>query len=86
MSEEIVVYMTSWCPDCTRSRRVLQRAGVAFREIDIEEVAGAEEAMRLRNGGSGKVPTICLREHVLIEPSDKELSRVLEEVFQPTHG
>lgn len=78
----VIVYMTSWCPDCTRSRRVLQRSNVAFVEIDIDKIESAEDVMRAHNGGSGKVPTILIDSPegriVMIEPSDKELSEALE--------
>ena len=81
MSDTVVVYITSWCPDCIRSRRVLQRAGVEFVEIDIEKVPGSEDAMRALNGGSGKVPTILIEgqfgRRILIEPSDRELAEAL---------
>ena len=82
MPPHIVVYMTTWCPDCTRSRRVLQRSGLAFEEIDTERTAGAEDAMRAINGGSGKVPTILIESAqgrtVLIEPGDNALRDALD--------
>lgn len=81
MSFTIISYITSWCPDCTRSRRILTRSGLPFREIDIEKVEGAEEEMRRLNGGSGKIPTILIESeagrHVLIEPADRELAEHL---------
>jgi len=77
----IVAYITHWCPDCVRSRRVLQRFGLPFVEIDIEKTPSAEDAMRAINGGSGKVPTILIDSDagrcVLIEPDDHELSDAL---------
>lgn len=78
MPQPVIAYMTHWCPDCSRSRRVLQRLGVAFTEIDVERVEGAEDEMRRRNGGSGKVPTILVGDQVLIEPTDAELERALQ--------
>ena len=80
MSKPVVVtYTTTWCPDCSRSKRVLKAMGVSFKEIDIEEVAGAEEEMRRLNGGSGKVPTVLIGEDtVLVEPSDVELRAALD--------
>jgi mycoredoxin len=79
----ITAYITGWCPDCSRSRRVLQRSGVAFHEIDIEKTPGAEAEMRALNGGSGKVPTILIEspagQAILIEPNDRELREVLQE-------
>ncbi len=81
MAVTIVAYITHWCPDCVRSRRVLQRSGMPFVEIDIEKIPSAEDAMRAINGGSGKVPTILIDSadgrHVLIEPGDHELSDAL---------
>ena len=81
MAVTVTAYITSWCPDCTRSRRVLQRAGIPFKEIDIEAVQGAEETMRALNGGSGKVPTILIESPedrmVLVEPDDRQLTDAL---------
>ena len=80
MPKPVVFYTTSWCPACLRSKRVLKLMGVKFREVDIEEVEGAEAEMRLRNGGSGKVPTIVIGEDVyLVEPADSDLRQALSE-------
>ena len=77
----ITVYMTTWCPDCVRSRRVLQRAEIPFQEIDIEKIRGTEAIMRSLNGDSGKVPTIVIETEngrfVLVEPNDHELGDVI---------
>ena len=80
----VIAYMTNWCPDCIRSRRVLQRAGILFAEIDIDDIPAAEDAMRSLNGGSGKVPTILIDgpqgRLILIEPSDAELTAALNDL------
>jgi glutaredoxin len=82
----VVAYTTSWCPDCTRSKRVLHKAGIPYVEIDIEKVPGSEDAMRTLNGGSGKVPTLLIRTEagqvILIEPSDRELTEALRTANQ----
>lgn len=87
MPVTVVFYVTSWCPDCMRSRRILQRSGVAYQEIDIEKTPGAEAEMRALNGNSGKVPTIVIGDAagrtLLIEPSDRELMAALPPVSQP---
>lgn len=81
----VIVYMTSWCPDCTRSRRVLQRTGIKFVEIDIDKTPTAEDSMRAQNGGSGKIPTILIDgpngRQVLVEPTDNELTRALNSLL-----
>ena len=87
MPVTIVAYIAHWCPDCMRSRRVLQRSGLPFVEIDIEETPSAEDAMRAVNGGSGKVPTILIDSsegrRVLIEPDDSELAAALRNTPHP---
>ena len=84
MALHVLAYMTNWCPDCSRSRRVLQRSGIVFEEIDIDNAEGAEAAMRTANGGSGKVPTVVLERGgervVLIEPGDRELADALRKM------
>jgi mycoredoxin len=86
----VVSYITSWCPDCIRSRRVLQRSGVAYVEIDIEKIPGSEDAMRALNGGSGKVPTILIDgpngRTILIEPGDRDLADALRANQQAATG
>lgn len=84
MPLSVVAYITSWCPDCHRARRILREMNVACVEIDIERVSGAEAAMRAVNGGSGKVPTIVIGDHVLIEPSDDTLRSALHRYLRDT--
>ena len=89
MAVTIIAYITHWCPDCVRSRRVLQRSGLPFVEIDIEKTPSAEDAMRAINGDSGKVPTILIESaagrRVLIEPGDHELSDALRTTARSDH-
>ena len=77
----VIAYMTNWCPDCSRARRVLAREDIAYAEIDIDRTPNAEHAMRAVNGGSGKVPTILIDTPqgrlTLIEPTDSELTAAL---------
>ena len=78
---QVTAYITDWCSDSSRSLRLLESTGLSFEVIDIEEVSGAEDAMKLLNGGSGKVPTILIdndgSRRVLVEPSDSDLKRAL---------
>ena len=40
-TDELVVYGTGWCPDVRRSRALLDKAGVAYRYVDLDADAGA---------------------------------------------
>jgi glutaredoxin 3 len=57
----IVMYATGWCPYCTRARRLFESKGVAFEEIDIDEVEGARAEMRKRSGRTS-VPQIFIND------------------------
>ncbi len=59
---EILMYSTAWCGYCQRARALLQRKGVAFREIKVDEEAGQREAMLQRSGGRRTVPQIFIGE------------------------
>jgi glutaredoxin 3 len=46
----VLMYTTSWCGFCARARRLFTDKGVAFTDIDVEQVEGAREEMRSRSG------------------------------------
>jgi glutaredoxin 3 len=60
----VVMYTTSWCPYCSRARQLFTAKGVAFTEIDVDEVEGARAEMRQRSGRTS-VPQIFVGERHL---------------------
>ncbi|HTT32590.1 MAG TPA: glutaredoxin family protein [Methylomirabilota bacterium] len=58
MMEPVILYTTSWCPDCWRAKHFLKARGVAYREVNIEEDESAEEIVLKANDGRRKVPTL----------------------------
>jgi glutaredoxin 3 len=60
----VVVYSKSWCPYCHRAAALLERKGVAFETIDIEEHPDRREEM-IQRSGRRTVPQIFIdAEHV----------------------
>lgn len=58
------MYLTDWCPYCTRARNLFDAKGVAVEEIDVDAVPGAREEMMARSGRD-TVPQIFIGdEHV----------------------
>lgn len=47
---EIVMYSSGWCGYCQRARALLERKGLAFREIDVEQDAALRAEMIARSG------------------------------------
>lgn len=75
---DITVYGADWCPDCTRTKRALDAAGVdyVYRDLVAEPEAAAEaEAI----SGRKNIPVVVLPDGlVLVEPSDLDLLAALE--------
>jgi len=56
---KVVVYLTGWCPYCTRAKQLLDRKGVDFEEIDVDARPEARKEMTARSGRSS-VPQIFI--------------------------
>jgi mycoredoxin len=54
----VTMYSTTWCGYCRRLKTLLDREGIRYTEVDIEQDdASAEYVMNL-NGGNQTVPTV----------------------------
>ena len=72
--DKIIMYGTSWCPDCHRARRVFDENNVDYVHIDIDEHPEAVAVVVGVNNGSKSVPTIVFPDgSTLTEPSNREL-------------
>jgi len=54
----ITMFSTSWCGYCARLKQQLGKQGIAYAEVNIEEVAGTAEIVESVNGGNQTVPTV----------------------------
>jgi glutaredoxin 3 len=62
---EVDIYTTMWCPYCARAKSLLERKGVAYREISLDEEPGRRAEMVQRAHGGRTVPQIFINgEHV----------------------
>ena len=59
----VVLYVTGWCPYCSRAKALLERKGVPYTAIDVESAAGLREAMVAKAGGRRTVPQIFIGDH-----------------------
>ena len=57
---ELTMYSTVWCGYCRRLKAQLDRAGIGFREVDIEDDEMAAAFVAGLNGGNQTVPTVVL--------------------------
>jgi mycoredoxin len=52
------MYSTPWCGYCHRLKGQLNRAGIEFTEVDIEQVPEAAKIVEKVNRGNQTVPTL----------------------------
>jgi len=54
----ITMFSTTWCGYCRRLKGQLDREGIGYTEVNIEEVPKAADYVMEVNGGNQTVPTV----------------------------
>lgn len=75
----VTIYGAAWCEDTRRTRRLLRRLGVAHRYRDVDLDLEAMDRATALNGGVRRTPVVTLASHVLVEPSNEDLARLVIE-------
>jgi len=58
MPAEFTMYSTPWCGYCHRLKSQLDREGIEYDIVDIEQDPAAAEIVESANGGNQTVPTL----------------------------
>ncbi|MFN4131249.1 MAG: glutaredoxin 3 [Paracoccaceae bacterium] len=56
----VEIYTTPYCPYCLSAKRLLDKKGVAYTEIDVSRDMDLRHAMTKRAGGARTVPQIFI--------------------------
>ncbi len=54
----VTMYSTTWCGYCSRLKSQMQREGIDFQVVDIEQRPEAAQLVERVNGGNQTVPTL----------------------------
>jgi mycoredoxin len=66
----VTMYTTSWCGYCVRLKKMMQREGIEYAEVNIEIDESAADIVMQANGGNRTVPTLVFADGVaLTNPS-----------------
>ncbi|WP_035798184.1 mycoredoxin [Kitasatospora mediocidica] len=60
MSGSVTMYSTTWCGYCQRLKSQLDRAGIGYTEINIEQDPKSAAYVESVNGGNQVVPTVLV--------------------------
>ena len=77
----VTMFTTQWCGYCVRLKKMMQREGIDFAEVDIENDAAAADLVMQANGGNRTVPTLVFRDGTaLTNPSIDQVKSQLSQL------
>jgi mycoredoxin len=74
----LTMFTTPWCGYCQRLKSQLDRAGIEYTLVDIEQEPEGAELVEHANGGNQTVPTLLFEDgSTLTNPSVRDVERRL---------
>ena len=81
MADEIRVYGADWCGDTRATKRQLDKAGIDYQFVDVDEDAAAEQKVIEFSKGRRRIPLVEIATEKgtrsLAVPSESELKSAL---------
>lgn len=76
MSDRIVIYGASWCPDCRRAKSFFGEHRIPYDWVDITDNEPLIAYIESINKGNRSIPTIVFPDgDIMVEPSNIELAK-----------
>jgi glutaredoxin len=71
---DVVIYSTSWCPNCKAAKQWMAQQGFSFTECDVERSASCAAELAAHYGSSGDqgVPYLVVRGHHMKDGFDSD--------------
>lgn len=83
MPGTVTMYSTTWCGYCRRLKSQMDREGIAYTEVNIEQDPESAAFVEKANGGNQTVPTVLVvpssggAEVVMTNPSLAQVKQAL---------
>lgn len=83
MSGSVTMYSTTWCGYCNRLKSQLNREGIGYSEVNIEEDPASASFVESVNNGNQTVPTVVVvpngggEQIVMTNPSLRQVQAAL---------
>ena len=75
----VKVYGADWCADTRRTLDALDKLGVTYDYINVEQDEAASRWVKEHNDGKELKPTLDVAGQILSVPTDRELTSALRE-------
>ena len=76
MPEKIIMYTTTWCPDCRKAKRYMDSLGISYEEVDVDTTPGAADKLIEWSGGFRTVPTFDIDGEIVVDFDRPKLERI----------
>jgi mycoredoxin len=81
MTARFTMYSTPWCGYCHRLKKQLEREGIGFELVDIEQHPEAADIVESANNGNQTVPTLVFEDGTaMTNPSVAQVRGKVEEL------
>ncbi|MDP9443456.1 MAG: mycoredoxin [Actinomycetota bacterium] len=81
MAAQFTMYSTPWCGYCHRLKGQLQREGIEFTEVDIQQQPDAARIVERANNGNQTVPTLVFADGTAL--TNPSLAQVKAQLARP---
>jgi mycoredoxin len=82
MADQVTIYGADWCGDTVRALRHLDKKGISYDYIDIDNDEVAERKVIAFNKGKRRIPLVEIASETGTEslsvPSEQELTKALK--------
>jgi mycoredoxin len=79
----VTMYTTDWCGYCVRLKKLMQRDGIEFAEVNIEHDPAAADLVMQANGGNRTVPTLLFADGTaMTNPSIDQVKAQLSQLSE----
>lgn len=85
--DDVILFVTSWCPHCKRAEAWFRQRGTRFTKLDVERDAGARELLaklfrdnQVPDEYASSVPVVAIGGKVLLGFDEASVARALKEV------
>jgi len=76
---EIVLYCTSWCPDCRRARTWLKANNLDYVEVDLDSDPAASDQVKKWHDGKRITPTFDIGGVIIANFDEQKLMNALKD-------
>jgi glutaredoxin len=74
----VVMYCTSWCPDCKLAGAWFKANNIPYTEVDVTTFPGAAEQVRKWANGNLTTPTFDIDGKILVEFDESRITAILK--------